>query len=89
MGSASKAFTTAAIALLQDDFAYGRNVTSLPAGIDEFRWNTKMHAILPKEWQLMDKWSSEKATVHDVLSHVSGLPRYRCHMRSHVFNQLT
>jgi CubicO group peptidase (beta-lactamase class C family) len=34
-----------------------------------------MHAILPDEWQLMDKWASEKATVHDILAHVSGLPR--------------
>jgi CubicO group peptidase (beta-lactamase class C family) len=79
LASASKAFTAAAIALLQDDFAHGRNKTSLPAGLTSFNWDTKMHAILPDQLQLMDKWASEKATVHDILAHVSGLPRQEAH----------
>jgi CubicO group peptidase (beta-lactamase class C family) len=75
LASASKPFIAAAVSLLQDDFLHGRNKTSLPAGLDEFQWNTKMKAILPDEWELMDEWASEKATVHDILAHVSGLPR--------------
>lgn len=59
-----------------DDFASGRNVTPLPLGVEQFDWHTKVKDILPDEWELMDEWASEKANIRDVLSHVSGLPRY-------------
>lgn len=59
-----------------DDFATGRNTTALPPGLKEFDWHTKVKDILPREWELMDEWASEKATILDILSHVSGLPRY-------------
>lgn len=61
--------------LLIDDFAHGRNNTALPAGVRELAWNTKMKDLLPGDWALMDKWATEKASLRDALSHVSGLPR--------------
>ena len=61
--------------LLIDDFAHGRNTTTLPAGVRELAWNTKMKDLLPKDWALMDQWATEKASLRDALSHVSGLPR--------------
>lgn len=62
-----------------DDFAEGRNVTSLPPGLTELTFDTKIHALFPErdsDWQLADKWASEKANFRDILSHVSGMPRY-------------
>jgi CubicO group peptidase (beta-lactamase class C family) len=34
-----------------------------------------MQDLLPGDWKLMDAFASEKASLRDVLSHVSGLPR--------------
>jgi hypothetical protein len=34
-----------------------------------------MKDILPDEWKLMDAVASENANIHDILSHVTGLPR--------------
>lgn len=59
-----------------DDYAHGRNKTPLPPGLTRFDWYTKVKDILPDDWKLMDEWATEKATVRDVLSHQSGLPRY-------------
>lgn len=59
-----------------DDFAHGRNVTPLPTGLTRFDWDTKVADILPEEWALQDAWTSEKANMRDILSHVSGMPRY-------------
>ena len=58
-----------------DDFANGRNVTVLPDGVSEFKWLTKVKDILPGDWKLIDEWATEKATLRDILSHHSGLPR--------------
>jgi CubicO group peptidase (beta-lactamase class C family) len=58
-----------------DDFAHGRNITSLPDSVQEFTWKSKLQDLLPEDWKLMDEWASEKANVHDLLSHISGLPR--------------
>jgi CubicO group peptidase (beta-lactamase class C family) len=77
LGSMSKAFTAAAIGLVMDDFAHGRNVTPLPAGMTEFTWNSKVLDLLPGEWGLQDGFASQKASVKDIMSHVSGLPRSR------------
>lgn len=35
-----------------------------------------MKDLLPGDWELKDEWASEKASVRDVLAHVSGLSRY-------------
>lgn len=59
-----------------DDFTHGRNITPLPQSIKRFEWETKVVDLLPDDWELMDEWATRKATVQDVLSHVSGLPRY-------------
>jgi hypothetical protein len=72
----SKAFTATSVGLLIDDFAHGRNVTPLPAGLAKLTWDTKVKDLLLDDWRLMDEWASEKASLRDVLSHVSGLPRY-------------
>jgi CubicO group peptidase (beta-lactamase class C family) len=62
-----------------DDYEHGRNVTPLPPALSEFNWHTLVQDILPGEWQLMDEWASKKANMKDILSHVSGLPRYVSH----------
>jgi hypothetical protein len=71
----SKAFTAAALGLLMDDFAQGRNVTPLPDHLSGFSWDTKLKDLLPNDWKLMDPWASEAVSIRDALSHVSGLPR--------------
>jgi hypothetical protein len=63
------------VGLLIDDFAHGRNITPLPAGLTELTWDTKVKDLLPDDWKLEERWASEKASLRDVLSHVSGLPR--------------
>ncbi|PSR72067.1 hypothetical protein PHLCEN_2v12048 [Hermanssonia centrifuga] len=75
IGSCSKAFLSAAVGILIDDFAQGKNVTVLPPKLRTFTWDTKIKHLLP-EWNLVDEWATEKANVKDILSHVSGLPRH-------------
>jgi CubicO group peptidase (beta-lactamase class C family) len=58
-----------------DDFAFGRNTTPLPPGLNSFDWDTKIKDILPGQWGLKEGWASEKANIRDILAHVSGLPR--------------
>jgi CubicO group peptidase (beta-lactamase class C family) len=74
IASMSKAFTAAAVALLIDDFAHGRNVTPLPGGVAELSWKTKVKDVLPK-LRLYDLCASEHVTIQDMLSHLTGLPR--------------
>jgi CubicO group peptidase (beta-lactamase class C family) len=77
IASCSKAFTATAFGLLIDDFIHGRNATPLPNGLTKLTWDTKVKDLLPSdEWNLMDSWAEEKASVRDILSHVSGFPRY-------------
>lgn len=56
------------------DFADGTNTTALPAGVTEFNWDTKMRDLLPEEWMTEDEFSTKKADLRDLLSHVTGLP---------------
>lgn len=58
-----------------DDFARGKNVTSLPPNVHQFDWEMKVVDLLPGDWLLMDEWTTRKANIRDVMSHVSGLPR--------------
>ncbi|KAI0351246.1 beta-lactamase/transpeptidase-like protein [Trametes cingulata] len=76
LASCSKAFLASSVGILIDDFAHGRNVTPLPAGVTRFDWDTKVAALLPDEWQLDDPWATSFASLRDVLGHVSGLPRH-------------
>ncbi|KAJ3521764.1 hypothetical protein NM688_g8973 [Phlebia brevispora] len=76
LASCSKAFLSASVGILMDDYAHRRNATPLPSGLSRFDWYTKVKDILPDDWKLMDEWASEKATIRDVLSHQSGLPRH-------------
>jgi CubicO group peptidase (beta-lactamase class C family) len=78
LASCSKAFLATAFGILMDDFASGKNTTALPPGLTTFDWNTKVKDIMPdgSDWGLMDKWAYEKANIRDILSHVSGLPRF-------------
>jgi CubicO group peptidase (beta-lactamase class C family) len=68
-----------------DDFATGKNTTALPPGMTTFDWNTKVKDIMPagSGWDLMDKWAYEKANIRDILSHVSGIPRFVLLVLSH------
>ncbi|KAH7927509.1 beta-lactamase/transpeptidase-like protein [Leucogyrophana mollusca] len=74
IGQCTKAFTVAALGILIDDFASGKNITSLPSGLATFDWDTKVKNILPGDWKLMDEGATEKATIRDILAHVSGQP---------------
>ncbi|KAI0042675.1 beta-lactamase/transpeptidase-like protein [Auriscalpium vulgare] len=76
VGSCSKAFLAAAVGILIDDYAHGRNSTPLPASLEKLDWDTKLKDLLPGEWELMDHWAHEKADIVDILTHVSGLPRH-------------
>jgi len=60
IGSASKAFTTAAIAMLVDD--------------GKMKWDAPVTAYLPG-FQMYDLYATRDLTVRDVLSHRSGLAR--------------
>ena len=66
---------SASVEILIDDFTLGRNRTVLPAGLQRFDWHTKVADLIPDDWELMDEWAMKKATVRDILSHQSGLPR--------------
>ena len=59
-----------------DDFASGKNTTALPNGLKSFTWETKVHDLIGNgsEWKLPDQFSTERANVRDILSHVVGLP---------------
>ncbi|TDL17828.1 beta-lactamase/transpeptidase-like protein [Rickenella mellea] len=76
IGSCSKAFMSASLGILMDDFASGRNTTPLPHELTEFGWQTELREILPADWKLEDTWASEKANIQDILTHLSGLPRH-------------
>ncbi|KAJ7485608.1 beta-lactamase/transpeptidase-like protein [Mycena latifolia] len=74
IGSCSKAFLSASLGILMQDFADGKNQSSLPDTVAEFSWSTKMRDLLPEEWMVEDEWTTNKADLRDVLSHVTGLP---------------
>jgi CubicO group peptidase (beta-lactamase class C family) len=59
-----------------NDFATGKNVTALPDGLSTFTWDTKVKDLLPGEFELPDKWATEKVSVRDFLLHSSGMGRY-------------
>ncbi|KAJ3482349.1 hypothetical protein NLI96_g7040 [Meripilus lineatus] len=79
IGSCSKAFLSAAMGILMDDFAQGKNVTSLPAGMGSFTWKTKVQELFPGEdsdWELMDEVATKYTNIRDILSHMTGLSRH-------------
>ncbi|OCH90097.1 beta-lactamase/transpeptidase-like protein [Obba rivulosa] len=74
IASCSKAFVSASLGLLIDDFASGRNRTGLPPSITKLTWDTKVASLLPiSDWGLQDPYATAKASLRDVLSHRSGL----------------
>jgi CubicO group peptidase (beta-lactamase class C family) len=74
LGSCSKAFLSAALGILMEDFANGKNQSALPNNMTKFNWDTKMCDLLPEDWLTEDQWITEKASLKDLLSHVTGLP---------------
>ncbi|KAJ6558172.1 beta-lactamase/transpeptidase-like protein [Mycena capillaripes] len=74
LGSCSKAFLSASLGILMQDFADGKNKSALPESILAFNWDTKMRDLLPDEWKTEDEWTTDKASLKDLLSHVTGLP---------------
>ncbi|KAF8207383.1 beta-lactamase/transpeptidase-like protein [Mycena galopus ATCC 62051] len=76
IGSLSKGFLSASLGILMQDFADGTNTTALPSGVTAFTWDTKMHDLLPGEWMTEDEFSTKKADLRDLLSHVTGLPAH-------------
>jgi CubicO group peptidase (beta-lactamase class C family) len=75
IGSLSKGFLSASLGILMQDFATGKNATTLPHAVTEFNWDTKLRDLLPGEWMTEDEFSTSKANLVDLLSHVTGLPR--------------
>ncbi|KAJ7064936.1 beta-lactamase/transpeptidase-like protein [Mycena amicta] len=67
LGSCSKAFLSASLGILMQDFVDGKNVTALPDAISEFNWNAKLRDLLLDEWALEDQWTTEKADLKDLL----------------------
>ena len=61
--SISKAFVASAMGILIDDFASGKNVTSLPSGLLSLTWQTKVNDLLPDDWQLSDDWATAKRNI--------------------------
>jgi hypothetical protein len=76
LGSCSKAFLSASLGILIQDFADGKNKSALPNTVAEFDWDTKIRDLLPNEWLTEDQWTTEKASFKDLLSHQTGLPAY-------------
>ncbi|KAF7290005.1 hypothetical protein HMN09_01305200 [Mycena chlorophos] len=62
IASCSKAFLSASLGILMQDFADGKNTT--------------LRDLLPEEWLLEDEWATEKADLRDLLSHRTGLPAH-------------
>lgn len=62
--------------ILMEDFASGKNVTTLPDSVAEFTWTTKVKDLFPEdsEWKLADDIANDKVNVGDLFSHVTGLP---------------
>ncbi|KAI9061922.1 beta-lactamase/transpeptidase-like protein [Trametes sanguinea] len=76
IGSCSKAVLAYSMGILMEDFRSGRNRTSLPPGVSELTWNTKVGDLLPgADWKLSDEWATREANIGDALSHVTGVPR--------------
>ncbi|KAJ7334797.1 beta-lactamase/transpeptidase-like protein [Mycena albidolilacea] len=76
LGSCSKAFLSTSLGILMQDFADGKNKSALPNTVVEFNWDTKIRDLLPNEWLTEDQWTTEKASLKDLLSHQTGLPAH-------------
>ncbi|KAF7316348.1 Beta-lactamase domain-containing protein [Mycena indigotica] len=76
LGSCSKAFLSASLGILMDDFSNGENATSLPDRVSEFNWNSKLIDLLPGEWALEDEWATNNTDLKDLLSHRTGVPAH-------------
>ncbi|KAF7296905.1 F-box domain-containing protein [Mycena indigotica] len=70
IASDSKVFTAAGVGLLI------KNETLAAERGRPLRWDTKVAEILGDEWVLMDKDMERGATLQDLLSHRTGLPRH-------------
>ncbi|EIN06837.1 beta-lactamase/transpeptidase-like protein [Punctularia strigosozonata HHB-11173 SS5] len=73
VASVSKAFVPAAMGIMIDDFAKGKNVTSLPPSIEVLDWDTKIKELLPDEWELQDHCATEGINLRDIFAHHTGL----------------
>ena len=74
IASCSKAFLTAAMGMLLEDFASGRH--AVPEGLSRVDWDTPAAALLPDgEWKLHPEFEAmgERITLRDMLSHRTGL----------------
>ncbi|KAF9463774.1 beta-lactamase/transpeptidase-like protein [Collybia nuda] len=76
IGSNSKLFTALAVGLLI------HNETLSP----RLSWNTKVASVIPS-WELMDPIATKQATILDIMSHRTGLPRHDFSVKS--FDNIT
>lgn len=66
MASTSKSLTAAAVGKLVSDETFDPRV----------EWDTPMSRLLPGDFVLQDEYASEHATIEDILSHRTGMPRH-------------
>ncbi|KAK7054311.1 hypothetical protein VNI00_003504 [Paramarasmius palmivorus] len=65
IGSNSKLFTIVSTGLLISNESVTPRIS----------WDTKIGSVIP-EWDLMDSYASEKASITDLMNHRTGLPRH-------------
>nr|GAT61299.1 predicted protein [Mycena chlorophos] len=70
IASDSKLFTAVGVGLLV------KNESLRAARGTELRWDTKVKDVLGSEWGLMDEDMENGATLQDMLSHRTGMPRH-------------
>ncbi|KAH9922373.1 beta-lactamase/transpeptidase-like protein [Fomitopsis serialis] len=75
IGSCSKAFLVAALGILMEDYALGRNVTALPHKVDRVDFETKIQDVFRADDPPLfaDSWARSQASFRDVLLHMSGI----------------
>ncbi|KAF9812867.1 hypothetical protein IEO21_05918 [Rhodonia placenta] len=75
VGTSSKSFLPAAMAILIDDFARGRNNTPLPSGLDVLTWDTRIRELFPghSEWALQNPNAQANVTIRDALEQRVGI----------------
>ncbi|KAI9509853.1 beta-lactamase/transpeptidase-like protein [Russula earlei] len=76
IGHCSAAFVSVSLGMLIEDYANGRNSTPLPGNLTTLSWKTKVIDILPDSWGLLDPWATQKASLIDILTHMTGVANH-------------
>jgi CubicO group peptidase (beta-lactamase class C family) len=71
IGSCTKAFLSTAIGIILE-----KSEADTDRQGPALTWRTPVKSSLPNEWALRDEFADSQATISDILSHQSGLPRH-------------